>query len=224
MSIQSTAILIFARSARLDAAYKGLYGSERFLDELTRQTLLKARRTGLPCFHFDENSQTGNTFGERLGNAMKTLYEKGAEHLIVIGNDSPDLCTKTLLDAAHKLSEGNTVLGPSPDGGTYLIGISRLQFRLKAFVKLPWQQSDLLEKLIQWNISSGGRPVILDSKLDLDTLTDCRNWVGLPGILYNRLQRLLIGFAALASIIRSVADTRVFSIGYATPFNKGSPF
>lgn len=190
---------------------------------MTSQALLIARRTGFPCFHLDDKAQVGDTFGERLGNAMKFIYDQGAENLIVIGNDSPDLQTKTLFLAADKLAEGKTVFGPSADGGTYLIGMSRLRFNLKTFVSLPWQQKDLLQELIQWNISLGGSPVFLKSKLDLDNLADCRSWLGRSKFMSSRIQQLLLSFVSLAAIVRRAMDVHVFRIRYAVPFNKGSP-
>lgn len=224
MSQQTTAILIFARSAYLDAKDKGLHGGERFLEELTSQAILTARRTGLPYFHFDENAQEGVSFGERLGNAMQNIYDRGIEHLVVIGNDSPDLRTKALLKAADKLSEGKSVFGPSGDGGTYLIGISRSKFDLDTFVRLPWQQNDLLEKLILWSLSSGTTHLLLKSKLDLDTLTDCRSWFAASRFISAPIRRLLLSFMALSTLIRSISHDRVFTNSCAVPFNKGSPF
>lgn len=219
----STAILIFARSAHLDASQKGLAGSERFLSELTAQAILKARRTGYPCFHSDESSQVGDTFGERLGNAMKALYDKGVDHLIVIGNDSPDLQTKTLLEAAGQLSQGRTVLGPSADGGTYLIGLSRLHFDLGAFVRLPWQKNTLFKAFFDWDVSRGGCPSVLESKLDLDNLRDCVNWDSDSQFTLSRLLRLLRSFACSNALWGRVEDLPISRVPLAIPFNKGSP-
>jgi glycosyltransferase A (GT-A) superfamily protein (DUF2064 family) len=215
--------LIFARSAHLDARSKGLSGSEHFLDELTLQAIQKARRTGFPCFHFDENSQVGDTFGQRLGNAMNTLYAKGVEHLIVIGNDSPNLQTQTLLKAISKLREGHAVLGPSADGGTYLIGLSRPQFDLDSFIRLPWQTSSLLQGMVRWNASRGGHTVLLQRHIDLDSLKDCLSWQPASRYVSSRLGRLLLGFAASPGIGPAGNELLFSRIPSAIPFNKGSP-
>ncbi len=223
MPTASTAILIFARSAHLDARAKGLPGSERFLVELTAHTIEKARRTGYPCYHFDERRQVGDTFGQRLGNAMRALYEKGVEHLIVIGNDSPNLKTRTLAQAVERLREGQCVLGPSADGGTYLIGLSREQFDFGTFIRLPWCESSLLRELVKWSASRGGCPVLLPSLMDLDCLRDCLRWQPSSSFMSGRLGRLLLGFACSPGVPLHPGNSLFAALPAAVPFNKGSP-
>lgn len=223
MSTQTSAILLFARSAHLDAKDKGLAGGEHFIEELTGQTKLKARRTGLPVFHFDEKSQVGTSFGERLGNAMKAVYAQGINHLVVVGNDSPDLSTETLKTAVALLQAGKTVFGPTPDGGTYLIGVNRERFDYESFIGLPWQKKTLLEALLRWNISVGGRCKVLSTLLDLDAPEDFRNWSTPSRFISSRIQQLLLSFLSAKSIVHRVWEHPVFDVQLSIPFNKGSP-
>ena len=118
MKPSSKAILVFAQSASRDALDKKLPGGECIFDHLTRQTIHKAKRTGLPVFHFDEEMQEGTSFGERLSGAMKSLFDKGFESLVVIGNDSPDLSTSVLRKAVSAFDRKKAVLGPSDDGAS----------------------------------------------------------------------------------------------------------
>lgn len=223
LSTRTSAILLFARSARLDARDKGLSGGERFIEELTAQTKLKAARTGLPVFHIDEKSQVGTSFGERLGNAMKSVYEQGIEYLLVLGNDSPDLRTETLKGAVALLKDGKTVFGPTPDGGTYLIGLSREYFDYQSFIRLPWQEKNLFDALLNWNISFGGRCKVLSHLLDLDAPEDCRNWLTPSRFISSGLYQLLLSFLSAKSILHRVWDHPVFDVQVSIPFNKGSP-
>jgi glycosyltransferase A (GT-A) superfamily protein (DUF2064 family) len=224
LTTPTTAILVFARGARLDARDKGLAGSERFLSQLTSQTLQTARRTGFPCFHFDENSQTGDTFGRRLGNAMQAVFDQGVTHLLVIGNDSPELRSGDLVKAADFVKAGKTVFGPSADGGTYMIGISRESFDLNTFIDLPWQLNHLLGELIRWNSSRGGSCELLKPLLDLDTRADCRNWFAPSRFLASGLHQWVLTFLSLKKIVIRTLDIGVLTLPCATPFNKGSPF
>lgn len=223
MSTRSSAILLFARSAHLDAKDKGLSGGEHFIEELTVQTKFKARRTGLPVFHIDEKSQVGNSFGERLGSAMRAVYAQGINHLLVIGNDSPDLSTETLKTAVALLQGGKTVFGPTPDGGTYLIGINLECFDYESFTRLPWREKDLFEALLQWNISLGGCCKVLSPLLDLDTPEDCRNWSAPSRFISSRIYKLLLSFLSAKSILHRVCDHPVFDVHASITFNKGSP-
>ena len=199
-------------------------GGERFIAELTTQTKLKARRAGLPVFHIDEKSQTGTSFGERLGNAMKSLYDQGIEHLLVIGNDSPDLRTETLKGTAALLEEGKTVFGPTADGGTYLIGINRQHFDFESFILLPWQEKNLFKALLYWTLSVGGRCEVLPSLLDLDASEDCQNWRSPSRFFASRMYLLLLSFLSVRPILQRMWDHPVLDIHFSTPFNKGSPY
>lgn len=61
--------------------------------------------------------------GSRLENALRRALAGGKPAAIVIGTDSPDLPAE-LLDAARAaLKDADAVLGPSADGGFYLIGL-----------------------------------------------------------------------------------------------------
>ena len=224
MSTRSSAILLFARSAHLDARDKGLSGGEHFIEELTAQVKVKARRTGLPVFHIDEKSQVGTSFGERLGNAMKSVYEQGFYRLLVVGNDSPDLRTETLKGAVALLEDGKTVFGPTPDGGTYLIGLSRECFDYETFIRLPWREKNLFEALLRWSISLGGCCKVLSPLLDLDAPEDCLNWFAPSRFISSSLYQLLLSFLSAKSILNRAWDHPVFDVQVSIPFNKGSPY
>ncbi|MCO5724246.1 TIGR04282 family arsenosugar biosynthesis glycosyltransferase [Robiginitalea marina] len=224
MNTSPAAILVFAQSAHLDAAQKGLRGSEALFDQLTRQTLRKARQTGLPCFHVGENEQQGETFALRLYHAMDSVFRQGFDRLVVIGNDSPDLLTETLLQAAAAIGPAKAVLGPSGDGGVYLIGIHRTACSPEVFLQLPWQQEDLFEHMVHWLGEAGNHPpVILAPRMDLDTLSDLRNWVGTSSIPGSLLKQLAKGLSKLIGGIIA-PRTPACAPGYALlPCNKGSP-
>ena len=56
---------------------------------------------------------------------------------------APHLKTHHLIDTLHQLETKDLVLGPSKDGGFYLMGIKKAQFHKKTFVELPWQTNHL---------------------------------------------------------------------------------
>lgn len=223
MKPKSTAILLFAQSGQIDARNKGIAGGARVLDTLTFQTLLKAKRTGLPCYHIGEKQQRGANFSERFSNAIHALFLQGFENLIVIGNDSPGLTSGNLLSAARSLESGKVVLGPSSDGGVYLIGFHRSLFEKSRFEALPWSTGKEFEHLRELFIEQTDNiPVVLKSQMDLDSLGDFRNWVN--GIIWcgGHILRLIRGL---------LSGPQHFSTHGISPatlypskhFNKGSP-
>ncbi len=225
MKPSSKAILVFAQSASRDALDKKLPGGECIFDHLTRQTIHKAQRTGLPVFHFDEEMQEGTSFGERLSGAMKALFDKGFESLVVIGNDSPDLSTSVLRKALSALDRKKAVLGPSDDGGVYLIGLHRDQFDYREFLNLPWREHSLFRRMTHWVCSGGSNNlVVLHYKMDLDNRKDFWNWTRNTGPIRQRLIRLIKGllFAKPPDLFQKCVR---FSQDYYPfiRFNKGSP-
>ena len=69
--------------------------------------------------------QRGDGLGERLANVFADLFGAGAETVVVVGSDSPALPAEYLAQALDDLSSGRLVLGPTADGGYYLIGAGR---------------------------------------------------------------------------------------------------
>jgi len=60
----------------------------------------------------------------RLLRADATLRDVGFARVVIIGADSPDLPPSFLRDAFETLENHSTVVGPSTDGGFYLLGSS----------------------------------------------------------------------------------------------------
>lgn len=151
------AILFFTRSAETEAHYKQFthdpqhYKNTQIADHLIEHTLCQIKETGLPYFVFDERQQIGSTFGERITNAFCTIFDKGFDHVIAVGNDIPQISKKHILKAAQKLKAENSdiVLGPDTDGGTWLMGYSRNAFKANLFEQLPWTKSGLLDAIFE---------------------------------------------------------------------------
>ena len=68
-------------------------------------------------------AQRGDDLGARLSHAFEDLLADGAPGAIVIGSDVPTLPSAVLAAALDRLAGADLVLGPSEDGGYYLIGL-----------------------------------------------------------------------------------------------------
>jgi hypothetical protein len=68
--------------------------------------------------------QRGGAFGERLSNAFADVFALGYSHVVSVGIDTPGLRAAHLAEAFAALVCSPAVLGPSPDGGVYLIGLA----------------------------------------------------------------------------------------------------
>jgi uncharacterized protein len=92
--------------------------------------------------------QRGDAFGERLSAATADLLALGFDSLCLIDSDSPTLPDAAFVQAVDFLSRpgDSVVLGPSDDGGYYLIGLKKLHPRL--FEGIDWSTERVLEQTI----------------------------------------------------------------------------
>ena len=91
-------------------------------------------------------AQTGDDLGDRMSRASQMALTTGAEAVIIIGTDCPDLDATLLETAAQAVHHHDLVLGPACDGGYYLIGFSRLIPAL--FQPIPWSTAAVLAQTL----------------------------------------------------------------------------
>src|SRR6266513_2118638 len=93
--------------------------------------------------------QRGDEFGERLYFAVEDLFKCGFDSLCLIDSDSPTVPAETFEQAVELLSasEDHVVLGPSDDGGYYLIGMKKPHRHL--FEQVDWSTERVLNQTTQ---------------------------------------------------------------------------
>jgi rSAM/selenodomain-associated transferase 1 len=86
---------------------------------------------------FEYILQQGPDLGARLDNALTHYLHLGYEHVAIMNSDGPTLPVDCLVAAFEALAdEADVVLGPSDDGGYYLIGLKRPAPRLLREVQM----------------------------------------------------------------------------------------
>ncbi|MGE5357584.1 MAG: TIGR04282 family arsenosugar biosynthesis glycosyltransferase [Bacteroidales bacterium] len=78
----------------------------------------------------------GPTIGECLETAATELFNRGCSPVMAVNSDGPTLPRGRIEAACALLDTHDVVLGPSDDGGYYLIGLARPQPTL--FRDVPW--------------------------------------------------------------------------------------
>lgn len=66
--------------------------------------------------------QRGDDLGKRMERYFRQAFQRGAQRVVLIGSDSPTLPRPFVETAFQRLADHDVVLGPSHDGGYYLIG------------------------------------------------------------------------------------------------------
>ena len=82
--------------------------------------------------------QTGEGLGERMAHAFKHIFSEGYQKALIVGSDIPDLPQSVILKAFESLGTYDAVIGPSFDGGYYLIGFRHDTFSNEVFQEIDW--------------------------------------------------------------------------------------
>jgi len=95
---------------------------------------------------FELLPQRGDGFDERLLCATEDLLKVGFDSLCLIDSDSPTVPPGAFAEAVEILGEpgDRVVLGPSDDGGYYLIGLKSVH--REVFERIDWSTEQVLEQ------------------------------------------------------------------------------
>jgi hypothetical protein len=106
------------------------------------------------------------TFGDCLYHTIEVLFARGHSSAVVLNSDSPTLPTALLAETAEILAQPGerAVLGPSDDGGYYLLGLKTAHRRL--FEDIAWSTDAVapatLERAREINLDMHVLPVWYD--------------------------------------------------------------
>ncbi len=190
--------MVFANSSGVDEVRKGIPKSRELFEALNEDVLQKVKKTKLPFYVYDETLQIGPDFATRFTTAIQSVFSKGFDKIITVGNDTPHLTVDTLWRAYQNLNEGKTVVGPSLDGGVYLLGFQKNRFDAKQFRSLPWQKRNLFTELFKSFLRRGmlhqlPRLADIDSSEDLQPIIDSEHEIStsLTSILLRAIRKTL---------------------------------
>ena len=112
--------------------------------------------------------QRGVKFGERLVLAAEDLFKVGFESVCLINSDSPTVPASNFTEAVDELAKSGDriVLGPSDDGGYYLIGLGQMHRRL--FEEIDWSTKHVLTQTIDRAAEIGVHVHLLPHGFDVD--------------------------------------------------------
>jgi rSAM/selenodomain-associated transferase 1 len=119
--------------------------------------------------------QQGGDLGERMLNAFEFVLSQNNRKAIIIGTDIPDLSKEIILEAVNALDESDLVLGPSHDGGYYLLGLNKVYADL--FEDIEWSSNVVFSSTISKTKSANLKVKKLQMLRDIDTKDELDNWM-----------------------------------------------
>lgn len=111
--------------------------------------------------------------GGDLGARMSRMFDRafaGSERAVVTGTDCPAVTGGTIRRALGALDSADVVLGPSRDGGYYLMALRRPQPDL--FTRIPWSTGTVMEETVDRCRALGLEVTCLEVESDIDTAAD----------------------------------------------------
>jgi rSAM/selenodomain-associated transferase 1 len=116
--------------------------------------------------------QRGDSLGERLDHLLTGALGNGSRRAVVMDSDSPTLPATHIAQAFEHLADADVVLGPTRDGGYYLIGLKQPQPHLLRDVQMSTPQ--VLSDTLALAESTGLTVSLLPAWYDVDTIADLR--------------------------------------------------
>jgi rSAM/selenodomain-associated transferase 1 len=113
-------------------------------------------------------------FGDCLFHTIREILARGHDSAVVLNSDSPTLPTAFLVETAEVLARpgDRAVLGPSTDGGYYLLGLKAAHRRM--FDGITWSTERVAEQTLQRAREIGLDLHILPAWYDIDDIDGLR--------------------------------------------------
>ncbi len=117
----------------------------------------------------DIEVQTEGDLGQRIGHVLEKAIRKSGCG-VVMGCDVPHISGKILSQVHARLSKRENIVGPTVDGGFYILGLHELGRGI--FDQVEWGTNQVLSQLLM-NLDSVGMDIDFCRKLrDIDTWSD----------------------------------------------------
>ena len=134
-----------------------------------------SKQLGIKRFNLQGKGCLGEKMKRQIIINKKFCIQNKIKNIIFIGTDLPDLCHQDLLNTQRKLQHNDLILGPSNDGGYWLIGLSEkiISHHLNLlFTNIKWGTKYVLQNTIDNFASTKLKYIFLDKKIDIDTIAD----------------------------------------------------
>ena len=118
--------------------------------------------------------QGDGDLGQRMVRAFAEHFAAGAQKILIIGADCPDVTPTDLLSAWVALDRDDLVIGPANDGGYWLVGLRAPCPEL--FHGIAWSTDQVLAETLTKARAAGLAVARLRTLTDVDTEVEWRSW------------------------------------------------
>ncbi len=146
--------------------------------------------------------QRDDDLGERMRTAMFDALDRLGGRVVLVGTDIPQMTQAHINAAFDALDRHDVVLGPSTDGGYWLVGLRRKD---EIFQNIGWGSETVLDETLATIRKKGLQVACLPKLNDIDTpsdLTSDGSWDGMAGPYLSVIIPALNEADAIGTVIR----------------------
>jgi rSAM/selenodomain-associated transferase 1 len=155
----------------------GEYERLVFFDPPQEADRMRAWLTGVRLL-----AQSAGDLGTRMSDAVARAFARGASRVAVVGTDAPGLARDTVVAALDALDAADVAIGPTEDGGYYLLAMR--QPRPELFAGMAWSTPSVATDTRARAAAAGLVVHELPVLRDVDTIEDVRlEWPALRALL-----------------------------------------
>ena len=137
-----------------------------------------SKELGIKKFNLQGKGCLGEKMKRQIMLNKKFCTQKKIKNIIFVGTDLPDLCQLDLLNTIKELKQNDLILGPSNDGGYWLIGLSGKiisKHLYLPFINIGWSKENVLQNTLNNFAPTQMKYKFLNKKIDIDTIMDIDN-------------------------------------------------
>ncbi len=119
---------------------------------------------------FQKKRQLEGDLGARMEAAFQLAFDQGGSKVLIIGSDCPTLSPAILTAAIEALDHSDFVVGPTADGGYYLLGMKEMTS--KVFHDISWSTATVCAQTLEKIAALRKSHTLLPMLSDIDDQSD----------------------------------------------------
>ena len=141
----------------------------------TKKSKRWSKELGIEKFNLQGKGCLGEKMKRQSLIHKNLCFNNNIKNIIIVGTDLPNLCHLDFLNTITKLENNDVVLGPSNDGGYWLIAFSKKLISTNLyipFIDIEWGKKSVLKKTVANLSSESLKYDFLHRKIDIDNMHD----------------------------------------------------
>lgn len=122
---------------------------------------------------FIKRLQSSGDLGVKMQSAFEEVLNE-TDKVIIIGSDSPQISPDHINGAYEALDNHDVVIGPTYDGGYYLLGMKKMHKSL--FQDIAWSTESVFDQTVAKFNKESLSYKVLDQLADIDYAEDWKKW------------------------------------------------